>query len=236
MKEVRGKLVARIKRTLSVESFRFALKEKLNFIPGQFLRVIFDEGNRNNKELNKYLSFSASPTKEYIEVSKKLSDSNFSQKLRGLKINDEILFNAPLGNCVFRDNYEKIGFLIGGIGITPVTSMLEYIVDKRLNTNVVLLYSNRTEEDIAFRKELDYWQAINSNIKVFYTITGDQPKDSNYIFGYINEDLVTRLVSDLDDRIFFIFGPPKMVGAMENLCIELNCKRENIKTESFLGY
>lgn len=226
----------RIKRTPSVESFRFTLRDKVDFIPGQHLRVIFDEEKRNNKELNKYLSFSSSPTKEYIEVTKRLSDSKFSQRLRNLKINDEILFKAPLGNCVLKEDYQKIGFLIGGIGITPVISMFEYIVDRKLNTNVVLLYSNRTEEEIAFRKELDYWQTINKNIKVFYTVTDCEPKDKNCIFGFINKDLVTKLVNDLDDRIMFLFGPPKMVEAMENLCIELNCKKENVKTESFLGY
>lgn len=236
MKEVRGKLVARIKRTPSVESFRFLPKDKVNFVAGQHLRVIFDEENRNNRELNKYLSFSCSPTKGYIEVTKRLSNSNFSQKLKSLKINDEILFRAPLGYCVLKEDYQKIGFLIGGIGITPVISMLEYIVDKKLNTDVVLLYSNRTEKEIAFKKELDYWQSIRENIKIFYTVTNYKPKDRNCIYGFINKDLVAQLVSDLDGRIMFLFGPPKMVEAMENLCIELNCKRKNIKTESFLGY
>lgn len=235
-KEIRAVLNRRIKRTPSVESFRCTLKEKPEFIPGQFLQVIFDENNKDNKELNKYLSFSSSPVREYIEVTKRLSESLFSQRLRGLKINDEVLLKTPMGNCIFRQEYKRIGFLIGGIGITPVISIIEYITDKKLDTDALLLYSNRTEQDIAFKKELDYWRDTNSHIKIFYTVTESQPKDKNCIFGRIDKDLLLDKIKDFKERTFFIFGPPKMVEAMNNLCLELGCDRENIKTESFLGY
>ena len=236
MQEIRVSLSERIKRTQTVESFRFCAKEKINFVPGQFLQLIFDEENRDNKELNKYLSFSSLPSKNYLEVTKRISDSNFSQRLKNLKIGDELLLKAPLGNCVFNPEYEKIGFLIGGIGITPVISIIGYIVDEKLNTDAILLYSNRREEDIAFKGELDHWRSVNYNIKVFYTVTDCPPKDSRCIFGRINKELISQNAPDFRERIFFIFGPPKMVNAMNNLCLELGCPKENIKTESFIGY
>ena len=236
MQEIRVSLSERIKRTQTVESFRFCAKEKINFVPGQFLQLIFDEENRDNKELNKYLSFSSLPSKNYLEVTKRISDSNFSQRLKNLKIGDELLLKAPLGNCVFNPEYEKIGFLIGGIGITPVISIIGYIVDEKLNTDAILLYSNRREEDIAFKGELDHWRSVNYNIKVIYTVTDCPPKDSRCIFGRINKELISQNAPDFRERIFFIFGPPKMVNAMNNLCLELSCPKENIKTESFIGY
>lgn len=236
MQEIRVSLSERIKRTQTVESFRFCAKEKINFVPGQFLQLIFDEENRDNKELNKYLSFSSLPSKNYLEVTKRISDSNFSQRLKNLKIGDELLLKAPLGNCVFNPEYEKIGFLIGGIGITPVISIIGYIVDEKLNTDAILLYSNRREEDIAFKGELDHWRSVNYNIKVIYTVTDCPPKDSRCIFGRINKELISQNAPDFKERIFFIFGPPKMVNAMNNLCLELGCIQEKIKTESFIGY
>ena len=236
MKEVKAKLTETIKRTQDAQSFRFLSETRIEFIPGQFLQIIFDENNLNNKELNKYLSFSSSPTKEYIEFTKRLSESLFSQKLKNLNINDKVLFKAPLGSCILKDEYKKIAFLIGGIGITPVISIIEYVIDKRLSTDIVLLYSNRTEAEIAFRQELDYWQSITKNIKVIYTLTDSSPKDARYVFGRIDKDLLIKKILDLDERIFFIFGPPKMVEAMKGLCIEVGCKNENIKTESFIGY
>lgn len=236
MKLLEAILIDRIKRTASVESFRFTLAERIDFFPGQFLQAIFDKDNQTNKELNKYLSFSSSPMKDYIEVTKRLSNSKFSQRLSSLRIGDRILLKAPLGSCVFKDDYKKIGFLIGGIGITPAISIIEYIVDKKLDTDILLIYSNRTEEDIAFRKELDNWKSINNNLKVLYSITECEPKDKDCFFGRIDKDLFAERAMGSGERIFFIFGPPVMVEAMRNLCLEMNCDKQNIKSEIFVGY
>ncbi len=236
MKEIKARFIERIKRTTVIESFRFIPAEKIDFIPGQFSEIIFDETNRSNKELNKYLSFSSSLAKNYIEVTKRLSSSQFSQKLRGLNPGEEVLLKTPLGNCVFKDNYKKIGFLIGGIGITPVISIIEYIIDNKLDTDICLVYSNRREEDISFKKELDYWQSLDKNIKITYLVSEYQPKDPSCIFGKIDLDFLKSGYCDSKDRIFFIFGPPKMVEAMVGLCFGIGCNKENIKTENFLGY
>lgn len=235
-KIIKASLSEIITRVETIQSFRFRISERIDFIPGQFLQVIFDEANQNNKELNKYLSFSCPPGKDYIEITKRLSQSRFSERLRALKINDQVLLKAPFGNCVFQDSYEKIAFLIGGIGITPVISILGYIIDKKLGTDVKLFYSNRTEDDIAFKKELDAWQAINNKIKIFYTVTECPPNNSSCIFGRIDKDLLINTLSDYRERIIFIFGPPKMVEAMQALCLEAGCLKENIKIEQFIGY
>lgn len=235
-KIIEVRLIQKIQRTPSVVSFRVAPQEKIDFIPGQFLQVVFDKDNPNNKDLNKYLSFSASPPKNYIEFTKRISESNFSQKLNNLKINDGVLLKAPFGSCVFKDDYKKIGFLIGGIGITPVISIIEFIVERKLNTDVILFYSNRTEEEIAFKEELDSWQEKNSNIRVIHTVTECQPKEKNCIFGRISRDLLLKEDKYIKERMLFIFGPPKMVDAMKSLSLEIGCKEENLKTESFVGY
>ena len=230
------KLIDTIKRTPTILSLRFWRPLGINFMPGQFLKVIFDESNDNNKELNKYLSFSSSPLKDYIEVTKRLSQSAFSQRLRALERDDQISMQGAFGRCTFSDNDKKITFLIGGIGITPAISILEYIQDKNLSTDALLFYSNRTEEEIAFKEELNQWQAKNPNLKALYTVTDFQPKDKNCLFGRIDKELVSRNIKDISERMFFIFGPPKMVEAMKALCQAVGAKEEFIKTESFLGY
>ncbi|MFA5272212.1 MAG: FAD-dependent oxidoreductase [Candidatus Omnitrophota bacterium] len=236
MKDIRIKFIEKIQRTPTVMSFRFLAPEKINFIPGQFLQVIFDENNRANKDLNKYLSFSSSPTKEYIEITKRISESQFSKRLLNLKSNNEILIKAPLGNIVFLDEYKAIAFLIGGIGVTPVISIIEYICDKGLDTDVLLFYSNRRDDDIAFREELDSWQKINKNIRIVYTVTECPPKDKKCVFGFIDKALISEKKCDLANRMVFIFGPPKMVKSMQDLCFDCGCQKENVKIENFIGY
>ena len=229
-------LAQKIQRTPTVASFRFSSAEKISFLPGQFLKIILDGNHPENKELNKFLSFSCSPGNNYIEVTKRLSTSLFSQRLSALQLNDQVLIQAPFGNCVFKEEYRKIAFLIGGIGITPVISIIEYIVDKSPDTDILLFYSNRTEEEIAFRRELDLWAKTGDRLKPYYTLTDSQPKDNSCSFGRINKELLLSKIKDPQECVFFTFGPPKMVEAMNVLCLEIGCLKENLRTESFAGY
>ena len=236
MKEIHAMLSERIKRTLTIKSFRFKSDQRVEFLPGQFLQLILDQENRNNSELNKYLSFSSAPEKDYFEVTKRISDSKFSQTLNKLKIGDSVLIKAPMGSCVFKDEYPKIGFLIGGIGITPVISILEYIMSKKLDTDVCLLYSNRTEDDTAFKAQIDSWSQENPKIKLAYTFTDCVPKGNKCFSGKINQQFIRDSVSDFKQRIFFIFGSQKMVAAMKNICLEIGCNEDMVRVENFIGY
>jgi len=232
---ISGTCVERIRRTDTIESFRFQLGEQLEFAPGQCLKLIFDLPNLNNRELNKFLSFSSAPQAAYIEVTKRLSGSAFSEKLRQLKNNDTVSFLAPYGQCVFREEYQKIGFLVGGIGITPVISILKYIALKEIPVDVCLLYVNRNEQDIAFKDELlqlskaQGWQ-------VCLTVDELRPRSSGIRFGRIGQALVEEVMPDVRERVIFSFGPPVMVKAMKDMCLNSGCRPENLKTEIFAGY
>ncbi len=236
MIETQAKLIRKIARTQSVESFRFQPAERIDFIPGQFLQLIFDAADRNNKALNKYLSFSCAPGKEYIEVTKRLSQSEFSGRLKSMAIGDTVLARAPLGTCVFKPEYPKIAFVVGGIGITPAIAITEDIVGKSLNTDVAVVYSNRCEDDVAFKEQLDGWAGQRGNIKLAYTFTECKPREAACFFGCIDEALLRAKVADLKERIVFIFGPPKMVEAMRRVCEQAGCPQGNLRLENFIGY
>lgn len=143
---------------------------------------------------------------------------------------------GPKGDCVLCHEDKKVAFLSGGIGITPVVSILRCLANKKLSTDVCLLYSNRTEQDIAFKDTLDCLAQQNPNIKIVYTVDDQKPTDSRISSGMIDKDFVLNHIPDYQERTFFIFGPPAMVKAMEAICKELGCSPKKIKTENFAGY
>ena len=234
--EFKGILLERIKRTSSVESFRFRAGEKIDFLPGQFVSVLFDEKNRANRDLNKYLSFSASPGCPYVEITKRLSTSEFSRRLECLKPGDEVLFNGPLGKCVFNEEYKKVIFLAGGIGITPVVSIIEYIAWRQIAADVFLLYSNRTYEEIAFKRELDACKEKVHGLNIVYTLTDCPAPVKDCRKGRIDRQLLEREVPDMAQRRVFIYGPPAMVEGMKLLCRDVGCKEDMVLAENFTGY
>ncbi len=236
MSEFRVEFIERIERTKSVSSFRFKPQGLIDFIPGQFVQIFFDEKDRANKQLNKYLSFSCRPGKAYLEVTKRLSASAFSSRLLALKKGDSILFKGPMGHCVLDQSSQKAAFLIGGIGITPVISILEHVADKKIKVDARLLYSNMTDEDMAFKEHLDAWAKDNENIKVVYTVVNRVANNCPCFVGMITKDFVISQVPDYQDRAFYLFGPPAMVNAMKAICQEIGCAMSKVKAENFLGY
>jgi ferredoxin-NADP reductase len=222
-----------IPRTYNVTSFRFPRPPQLNYTAGQYFFITL---KANGKELKKHFSFSSSPTeKTHIEFTKKLSESDFSAALKALKPKDWARIDAPYGEFTFKGEHKKIGLIAGGIGITPFKSICQYCTDGNLATKVTLLYGNRTENDIAFRNELEMLQRQNKNLKVVFTLN---EADSNWkgSTGLITADMIKKEIPDYKETTFYTCGPPKMVEIMENVISQLGLPETQLRREYFTGY
>ncbi len=226
-----------MQRTPDVKSFRFKTKGDIDFKPGQFFVVTI---KINDEERSKHFSFSNSPTeKGYIEFTKRITESEFSKALDKLKIGDWAKLKMPYGSFTFEGEHEKLAFLSGGIGITPLRCIIKFVSDKKLPTNIVLFYSNKTEEDIIFRQDLDNISSSNKNIRVIYTLTSKDIDNKAWQgkTGYIDNEMIKEVAPDFLERIFYICGPPMMVGSMKDILKnKLNLPENMIKIENFAGY
>jgi ferredoxin-NADP reductase len=104
-----------------------------------------------------------------------------------------------------------------------------------IDSNIVLIYSNKTENDLVFRKELDEMMHINSNLKIVYTLT----RASESWTGYkerVSDKMIMNEVPDYMERRFYICGPPEMVHSMEEMLAAMNIPKEMVKKESLVGY
>lgn len=222
-----------IPRTYNVTSFRFPRPARLNYKAGQFFFITL---KKDREELNKHFSFSSSPTeKTHIEFTKKLSDSDFSTALKALKEGDWARIDAPYGKFTFEGEYEKIGLLAGGIGITPLKGICRYCTDMRLSTKITLLYGNRTENDIAFRKELETMQKQNKNLKTLF-ILNEPSGEWKGATGLITAKMIKKQVPDFKETTFYTCGPPGMVKTMVKLVEQLGLPKTQLKFEYFTGY
>ena len=222
-----------IPRTHNVKSFRFPRPKELQYKAGQFMFVTIKSGD---EEMRKHFTISSSPTeKAHIEFTKKLTGSEYSNALETMQIGDGAIIEAPYGKFTFEGEYEKIGMLSGGIGITPLRSICKYCTDMQLDTEIALLYGSLTEGDIVFRDELAEMQKRNRNLKIVITL--DHPsEDWTGYKGYINIQMIKKEVPDYMERAFYVCGPPGMIIAMENLLRDLNLPQSQIKREIFSGY
>lgn len=225
-----SKVLAIIQRTPDVKSFRFSRPSFFHFKAGQCLLILL---TINGKETKKYYSISSSPTqKEYLEFTQKLTTTEFSNALNNLKPDDLAILDGPYGFFTFEGEFPNVAMLAGGVGVTPCMSMIKYCIDKKIETDIVLLFSNRTEADILFRNEFDQINKQNPNIKIVYTLTRAEKQWTGYS-RRIDKQMILETIPDFKERVFFLCGPPIFVSSMENILHELKIKEENIRKENF---
>lgn len=222
-----------IPRTYNVKSFRLEVADNIDYKAGQFLCASLKTEN----ECKRYLSISSSPTeKGYIEFTKKITQSDFSKALNNFEPGDSIIVQYPFGNFTLKDGYTKIAFLSGGIGITPIRSICKYAVDKKLDTDMVLVYANRSIKDIVFKDDFDVMQRQRPKLRASHVLC-EPAVGFKCVVGLINAQVIKNQVPDYTQRKFYICGPPAMVEAMQKILTEeLLLSKEDIITERFQGY
>ena len=220
-----------IQRTPDVKSFRFQRPPGFEFVAGQWIYVnIKVEGT----SMMHHFTISASPTEDYLEFTKRITDHPYSQALDKMKSGEWAKINGPYGEFTFTGEYAKIGFLAGGIGITPIRSILRFIADKGLNTDVQMLYSNKMAGDIAFREELDALSKEHRNIKIKHVLTREP--DWKGLNGHVDAKMIREQIPDYAERVFFICGPPSMNESLKKALQEHKVPDEKIMLEDFTGY
>jgi ferredoxin-NADP reductase len=222
-----------IPRTYNVKSVRLAIEEEPDFKAGQFLCVTL----KTEKECRRYLSISSSPTeKGYIEFTKKITESDFSQALNNFKPGDTLYIKYPMGNFTLDKSGLKVAFLSGGIGITPIRSICKFAADKKLDIDIVLIYANRAIVDIVFKEDFDVMQKQNPRLKVV-NIIGEPEAEWPGRRGRISAQVIREEIPDYMARKFYLCGPPAMVEAMERILTgELSVSKECVVKENFQGY
>jgi len=222
-----------IARTYNVKSYRFARPRSLSYRAGQFAFVTV---KADEQKIRKPLTLSSSPTEpDYIEFTKKLTGHPFSNGLDVLVAGDKVRLDAPYGNFTLDEKSPSVTMLAGGMGITPMRSMCRHCTDMKLPYVITLLYASNTEADIVFKREFEEMQSENRNLKVVLALSevGSGWKGHT---GRINADMIREEVPDYLATMFYICGPPAMVGAMGAVLGGLRVAEKSIRTEDLTGY
>ncbi len=180
-----------------------------------------------------------SPNEKYIAVATRIRDTAFKRTLKNLPAGSEVKIDGPAGSFyLHKDASIPAVFLIGGIGITPVFSMIKNSAYEKLPHQLFLFYSNKRPEDAAFLKDLQNLEKENRNFKLVATMTEMEKskKELQGETGFVNKEMLQKYIGNLNAPIYYISGPPAMVKAMRELAKKIGATDDNIKFEEFAGY
>lgn len=185
---------------------------------------------------DRFLSIASGPARDHLEFAVRTSESDFKQAFRRLRPGDTVRVSRPSGRFTL-DEDAPVVFLSGGIGVTPIKSMIEHATDSGLDTPLVLLYGNRSPREIVFREELDGLAGLNPRFHAAYTVD-EPPEDPTWTgrTGHIDMRMVHAETADLRGAVYYTCGPPGMVAAMTRLLDDLGARPGHVRTENFTGY
>ena len=165
-------LLEQIQRTAGTASFRFTRSSEYRFQAGQSLWITVPS---TKSPLEHQFSHADSPTENHVELTTRLTGSPFKNALEALSPGDHVTIRGPYGRFLFRPEETGVAFLVGGVGITPVRSMLRYLADtggagRAERQELVLLHGCMTEDDMLYQEELyDLSQTI-AGLRVVYVM------------------------------------------------------------------
>lgn len=230
------------RREIAAGTMAFYLEKPEGFVfkPGQSADFkLIDPPETDDEGIERTFSFANAPYEDDLMVATRMRDTAFKRVLKTMSLGTEIIMDAPHGSLTLqKDSSAPAVYLTGGIGVTPARSIVLQAAHDKLSHKIILFDSNTTPENTAFLSDLIEAEKHNPNFKLVATMTNMEDSSSTWSGerGFINKEMIARYVADLGQPIYYISGPPGMVGAMEKLLVEAGADEDKIRSEEFAGY
>jgi ferredoxin-NADP reductase len=236
----RVKLKSRQEIASGTMAFHFEKPQGFSYTAGQFGDVTLANPPETDAEGNtRTFTLASAPYEGDLMVATRMRDTAFKRVLKSMALGTEVALNAPDGSLTLHSDARiPAVFLSGGIGVTPVRSIVLQATHDKLPHKIVLFDSNRRSEDAAFLDELAETQKRNPNFTLVGTMTEMEKSSKAWTgeTGYVTQAMLLKSVHDLSLPIFYISGPPAMVAAMRKILDDAGVKGDKIRTEEFAGY
>jgi ferredoxin-NADP reductase len=209
------------------------------FRAGQHADFAFTDASLGHEgDSSRTLSLASSPhDKGLVMVAMRMRETGFKSALKSAALGARFKVSRPRGSFTLHQDIRRPAvFLAGGIGITPIRSIVHWATQERLPHQLYLFYSNRDAQDASFLEEFEALTAQNPSFTLIPTATRLTSPTWPYERGPIDRGLLTRHILGLHGPVYYVAGPSGMVAAMTTLLHSSGLSDDDIKTEEFGDY
>ena len=224
-------------------AFTFEKPAGFQFKAGQHVRMSLINPPATDSEGNtRFLSMACTPTEPDLTFVFRMSDSAFKQVMKDLQPGDKVLIEmlahgSPRGAFALEENNEDASrlavFLIGGIGIVPIYSMIKDALERGLPHQLFLFYATRHPASATFLAELQTLADQHENFTFIPTMTEPEQSEWTGATGLISADTLRQYLPDLQTPIYYIAGMPDMVQALQQVLADAGVNPDSIRSEEF---
>ncbi|MBO1512831.1 NO-inducible flavohemoprotein [Metabacillus bambusae] len=240
------KVMKKVKESSLITSFYLQATDGSDvpaFQPGQYVTVRLTVSGEEYL-LNRQYSLSDAPGKDYLRISVKREGAEpstlgkVSNYLHDhVNEGDEIELTAPAGDFVLDESNKSPLYLIsGGVGITPMMSMLKRVAEQQTDRAVTFIHAAKNSEVQAFHQEITETINLLPNARTYNVYENPTASDrENKTFdleGYIDYQKLQEIVTD-KEAAFYVCGPVPFMRNVIDALETLGVKTENIHFEFF---
>ncbi len=206
--------------------------KRIVYKAGQFITLVF---THRTEEIRRSYSLSSSPDEDLLAVTvKRQTNGEISRfMLTKLKIGDILNAVEPAGRFTVNNYQTKkdIFFFAAGSGITPVLSQLKYILNRKGDSKLALIYSNR-DANVLFKTELDALAIAHpQRLKIIYLLSSEVNRLNNL---KVEQFVKQHIQFELANAEFFICGPFVYMRMVRLTLIYIGVDPEKIRRENFV--
>jgi predicted ferric reductase len=204
-----------------------------SYLPGQFAFLRFHSPAVSGEEHP--FTIASTPTRPAAVQFAIRCCGDWTRHVGHLAAGDGATMDGPFGRFNHLEHFPDARELImiaGGIGITPMLSMLRYMADVGDRRQVTLLWSNRGPADVFCEEELDRLRRQWPELRVLHIFT-EEPGAAQPV-ARLDRALLTVLLAPCSRSAgVFLCGPPGMMRAMTRELRSLGFARAAIRQERF---
>jgi predicted ferric reductase len=202
------------------------------FRPGQFAWITLQETPFSLQQHPYSFSSSAEAAPERLEFTVK-PEGDFSSWATQAKPGWPAFLEGPYGYFIPESDPVRGGVMIaGGVGITPIMSMLRTLADQEDPRELHLIYLNVRLDDVIFHDELE---DLEAKLRLAVThVLEEPPAGWKGESGLLDAGLLKRnLPENREDFDYFICGPEPLMDIAEQSLLDLGIRQRRILSERF---
>jgi len=202
-----------------------------HFVAGQYIVITLPQ---EPSVMAHSFSLASGPQDLSLEIAMRVSQSPFKKAIQSAKIGSNIRIRGPFGVfAIHKNSARPTVFLAGGIGITPLRSIIRDEAKRNFPAPITLIYANKKLEACAY-----YDEFINIKNKNFSLISIFEEPQKNWSGekGFITAEIIKKYFPDATKPNFYIVGPTVMVNIVKKIVLGMGVDKNNLFIEAFGGY
>lgn len=205
--------------------------QALSFRAGQFAFLTIADSSFS-LEQHPFSVASSARRDDHLEFAvKELGD--FTSTIGTIPTGQTAWVDGAYGSMHLPDDDSGLFLVAGGIGISPILSMIRTLRDEGRRVPVVLVYAADRIEELAYEPELD--ALVDELDLTIVRVLADPPADWDGEVGFVTDELVTRHLPEgaATEWHSVACGPPPMMEVVERALLASGMPLDRIHSERF---